>query len=720
MDGEEKEGMWDGREYMHAKKKKLRKQFTDLDQEQASEIFAGVTIYVNGWTQPNADKLKRLVHAHGGQYEYNLYGDSCVTHTIATNLPHAKIKNLKGGWVCSPEWIVDSVAEGRRLPEQTYQLYARRTRGQKTLGFKAATAQSVDQYTPIGVETSASDREGSLVAPSLDEGVLDNGKVPPTNAETSKASTPVDEGSLENSVPRAKPVGPLRQYDATSGASFVSDYYAYSRLHYLSTWSTELKQFTSQTLPKVTQKYPKLPTSSSLRGSGKRLVAHVDLDCFFVSVSLRDRPQLRGKPVAVCHAKLPRGKAQEQAGTQELEEMEVNQMECEESIGYGGKSRDSVSACGSASSLPQYLLKSMSDIASCSYEARSAGLHNGMSVGEALKLCPNLQLVPYEFEKYHKVSKIFYEVLMLYSSVIEPVSCDEAYIELTDYVRSVEEAEKVVREMRKEVNMATGCTVSGGVGHNMPLATMATGVSKPNGQHFLSAGETKEFLSVQRVKDLPGVGYSTALKLREMGVETCGQLQELPIARLKSSFGSKTGQTLYNYCRGKDDRKLKLTSERKSISVDLNYGLRFRAQSDAETLIGNLTQELQKRAQEAQVVGGTLTLKLMIRKPDAPAETRKYLGHGSCNSTSRSCHLLQPTSDATEMRRLAIRLLKQVQPRPEDIRGVGVQLTQLISSSSSSTSSSSGHQDLRCLLAATAAQPTSEARPLPISKPKPL
>ena len=720
MDGEEKEGMWDGREYMHAKKKKLRKQFTDLDQEQASEIFAGVTIYVNGWTQPNADELKRLVHAHGGQYEYNLYGDSCVTHTIATNLPHAKIKNLKGGWVCSPEWIVDSVAEGRRLPEQTYQLYARRTRGQKTLGFKAATAQSVDQYTPIGVETSASDREGSLVAPSLDEGVLDNGKVPPTNAETSKASTPVDEGSLENSVPRAKPVGPLRQYDATSGASFVSDYYAYSRLHYLSTWSTELKQFTSQTLPKVTQKYPKLPTSSSLRGSGKRLVAHVDLDCFFVSVSLRDRPQLRGKPVAVCHAKLPRGKAQEQAGTQELEEMEVNQMECEESIGYGGKSRDSVSACGSASSLPQYLLKSMSDIASCSYEARSAGLHNGMSVGEALKLCPNLQLVPYEFEKYHKVSKIFYEVLMLYSSVIEPVSCDEAYIELTDYVRSVEEAEKVVREMRKEVNMATGCTVSAGVAHNMLLARMATRVAKPNGQHFLSAGETKEFLSVQRVKDLPGVGYSTALKLREMGVETCGQLQELPIARLKSSFGSKTGQTLYNYCRGKDDRKLKLTSERKSISVDLNYGLRFRTQSDAETLIGNLTQELQKRAQEAQVVGGTLTLKLMIRKPDAPAETRKYLGHGSCNSTSRSCHLLQPTSDATEMRRLAIRLLKQVQPRPEDIRGVGVQLTQLISSSSSSTSSSSGHQDLRCLLAATAAQPTSEARPLPISKPKPL
>lgn len=218
------------------------------------------------------------------------------------------------------------------------------------------------------------------------------------------------------------------------------------------------------------------------------------------------------------------------------------------------------------------------------------------------------------------------------------------------------------------------------------------------------------------------MGYSTAHKLRELGVETCGQLQEVPSARLQSSFGSKTGQTLYNNCRGQDNRKLKLTTERKSISVDLNYGVRFRKQSDAEALIGDLTQELQKRAQEAQVVGGTLTLKLMIRKPDAPAETQKYLGHGSCNNTSRSCHLLQPTADAAEMCRLAIRLLQQVRPRPEDIRGVGVQLTQLLPSSSSSSSSSGGNRDLRCLLATAAAGQPHTPQPLPAAsnKPNPL
>ena len=682
----EKEEMWDGREYMRAKKRKLRDQFADLVQEQASNIFAGVTVYVNGWTQPNADELKRLVHAHGGRYEYNLYGDACVTHTIATNLPHAKIRNLNGGFVCTPDWIVDSVAAGRRLPEESYLLYARHARGQKTLDFKAEKAETVG------------------------EGTLGNGGVNGENIEPGPASNSSLD-SLERLIPKAKSAPP-RRYDAASGAAFVSDYYAYSRLHYLSTWSTELKQFTSQTLPQVTQKYPRLPASSSLRASQRRLIAHVDLDCFFVSVGLRDRPHLRGKPVAVCHAKLPRGRAQEHLQTHGLEEMTENQKESEESMDGVGKSLAVASDCG-PDSLPQHLLNSKSDIASCSYEARSAGLHNGMFVGEALKRCPALQLIPYEFDKYHEVSRTFYKVLMSYSACIEPVSCDEAYVELTDYVESVEDARKIVQEMRNEVEVGTGCTVSAGVAHNMLLARMATRVAKPDGQHFLPTSDVNEFICRQKVQDLPGVGHSTALKLREMGVETCGQLQELPISRLKSSLGSKMGQTLHNYCRGKDERHLKLTSERKSISVDLNYGLRFQSHSDAEALMGDLTQELQKRAVEARMVGGTLTLKLMIRKPDAPTETYKYLGHGRCNNVSRSCHLLQPTADATELLRLSLRLLKQVQPRPEDIRGVGVQLTQLISTTSSSSSDlpGSGRQDLRRLLAASA-KPLPEPRPL--------
>ena len=679
----ESEGMWDGWEYMRAKKRKLREQFAGLDQKPTSDIFEGVTIYVNGWTQPNADELKRLIHAHGGQYEYNLYGDSGVTHTIATNLPNVKIRNLKDACVCTPDWIVESVASGRRLPEDNYLLYARHPRDQKELNFKKEEPRKPDGF-------------------SSEEGLTELTRLT-VPSEAVPAGQSVSNDSLESMTPKAKP----GQYNATNGAAFVSDYYTHSRLHHLSKWSTELKQFTCKTLPRMTQKRPKLPARVSLRGHRKRLIAHVDLDCFFVSVSLRDRPHLKGCPVAVCHAKLPKEKAQNQQNDQQ--DVPRNDTQCNQSPGPPPPDGESAGAGGGC--LPQHLLKSMSDVASCSYEARDAGVHNGMFVGQALKLCPKLQLLPYEFDKYHKVSKLFYTVLMSHSACLEAVSCDEAYIELTDYVPSVVEAEKVVQEIRDEVKEATGCTVSAGVAHNMLLARMATRIAKPNGQYFLSEDKVYVFLGSQKVRDLPGVGYSTALKFREAGVETCAQLRQLSLSRLKSDFGSKTGEMLYNYCRGRDDRELKLVSERKSISVDLNYGIRFQSLSDAENLLKNLSEELGRRAVEAGVLGGTLTLKLMVRRLDAPTETRKYLGHGRCNNMSRSLSLLQPTSDAAEMCRLATRLLKQMNPPPEDVRGVGMQLTRLVSttfssSSSSATSQLAGCFDLRSMLAG--AQPLSQ------------
>ena len=682
--GEEEEGVWDGWGYMRAKKRKLREQFADLGQEKTSELFSGVTIYVNGWTQPNADELKRLIHAHGGRYEYNLYGDSGVTHIIASNLPNAKIKNLGETCVCSPGWIVDSVAAGKRLPVQNYLLYTQHAACQKRLKFTKVEREEE------GALLSSSER-ASLLPIGKDQDDMATSHSTGIATEQTNPSKQIQPTPLETLIPKAKP-SQSRSYDAAKGAEFVSDFYTYSRLHYLSTWSMELKQFTSKMLPQITQKYPKLLSEISFRSRSERLVAHIDLDCFFVSVSLRDKPHLKGKPVAVCHAKLPKEKMQEH---QEQEGLSLDT----KSLPISSAARDEIplpALSHGASSVPQYLLKSMSDIASCSYEARSAGLRNGMFVGEALKRCPELQLLPYEFEKYHEVSKLFYTILMSYSATLEAVSCDEAYVELTDYVKNVEDARNIVQAARDEIKASTGCTVSAGVGQNMLLARMATRVAKPNGQFFLSAEEAWKFLGGQRVNDLPGVGYSTALKLKEMGVETCSQLRQLSAAKLKSDFGAKTGQILYNYCRGKDERQLKLASERKSLSVDLNFGIRFKTSSDAENLLENLSEELERRATEAKVQGGTITLKLMIRKPEAPSETRKYLGHGKCNNVSRSCSLLQPTGEATEISRLAIRLLKQINPQPEDIRGVGLQLTRLVSSQQIG----SGQSDLRSLLTA--------------------
>lgn len=130
----EESTLWEsGEEYMRIKRRKLHKQFQDLDAPKVSSIFEGVTIYVNGWTQPNADELKEMIHAHGGSYEYNLYSNTQVTHTIATNLPNVKIKNIGKSIVVTPGWIVDSIAAGRRLSVDNYLLYKQKSGQQKLL-----------------------------------------------------------------------------------------------------------------------------------------------------------------------------------------------------------------------------------------------------------------------------------------------------------------------------------------------------------------------------------------------------------------------------------------------------------------------------------------------------------------------------------------------------------------------------------------------------------
>ena len=663
------DGMWDGVGYMRAKKRKLREQFQYLPEDNTSDIFDRVTIYVNGWTDPNADELKRLIHAHGGRYEYNLYGDSNVTHTIATNLPNAKVRNLGDACVCTPDWILDSIAMGKRLPVEDYLLYSRRGCNQRRLAFEkvapSTSAQAVADPGPTATYTA------TMNAPSLPTNGDGEGEAATDPVTVAQHPELIRGAAVELLTGKTKP---FNQHNSSTAAQagFVSDYYTNSRLHYLSTWSTELRQLTSKMLPQASQKWPKLSPGLSLRGHGQRLVVHIDLDCFFVSVSIRDKPHLRGKPVAVCHAKLPQ-KGNSDCRRDENSTGQIDAHPTPLPVPYGASS-----TLLEGSSIPRHLLRSMSDVASCSYEARAAGLRNGMCVGEALQLCPELQLVPYEFDKYHEVSKALYTLLMSYSAVIEPVSCDEAYIELTDYVESVDQAERIIQELRDEIQCSTGCTVSAGMAENMLLARMATRKAKPDRQYYLPREEVASFLVCQKVHDLPGVGRSTSIKLREMGVEMCGELQGLTLSKLQLEFGAKTGRTLYQFGRGEDSRQLKLSSERKSLSVDLNFGIRLTTLLEAENLLKNLSAELEKRANEAKLLGGAITLKLMIRKPEAPTETRKYLGHGACNTVSRTCRLLEPTGEATEICHSVSRLLKQIGPPPCDIRGVGLQLSRLV------------------------------------------
>ena len=733
LEQSEDDSNWSMGEYFQAKRRKLDDQFQSMGQVQSS-IFEGVNIYVNGWTQPNADELKRMIHTHGGHYEYNLYHNPKITHTIATNLPNSKVKNLGDSIVCTPEWIVDSIAAGRQLPVLEYRLYDH-SGGQKKLKFETVrpTAKPHPHQellipisrdgngTPESVVCNKGSTAGigieSFQQPTLSVPTRQDRKLALVQGSIDHRGTPMIPESVDNcsSTPSLlnEPVAfNVAKTPAWKGADFVSEFYTHSRLHHLSTWSTELKQFTAKMLQQIHPKYPKLPPGVSIGVRNERVVVHIDLDCFFVSVSIRNKPHLKGKSVAVAHAKLPKGNSQKQPESPAIHlQTGLQQADMPVDSFPVQSNSNAVADFTKPPHLPKHLMESMSDVASCSYEARKAGVRNGMSVGKALTLCPNLTLLPYEFDCYRQVSQTLYETLLLYSSVVEAVSCDEAYIELTDYVKSIDQAEKMVQELRDEVEAKTSCTVSAGISHNMLLARMSTRIAKPNGQYHLSLGEVENFLSSQQVRDLPGVGYSLTRRLQEMGIETCGEVKGLPLTKLQAEFGVKTGQMLYEFARGIDNRELKLSTERKSLSADINFGIRFSDMSEAESLISNLAAEVERRAEEANVLGGTITLKLKIRRPDVPMETRKYLGHGACNNVTRSCTLLQPTRSSSEVSRIAIRLLKQVRPVPSDIRGVGIQLTKLVPLNSESetqtgkTVSRSMGADLRTIL-----KPQSSAR----------
>lgn len=641
-ESQDRENWDDHRSYMTVKRRKLQDQFQRLG-EKHSSIFSGVTIYVNGYTDPEADRLKHMIHANGGRYSY--MPSSRVTHVIATNLPHSKIRNLTdSSLVCTPAWVVDSIAAGKQLHVGKYRLYASTGQGQRELKFK--TVDKKGQESPKEVSNLEGEEQ------EVDSMALDalewQSESPPKIAELKPSSAAT--GS--------------RMFDATKSAEFVSEFYTHSRLHHLSTWSTELKQFTKKSLPYAKQKIPRLSCSESLKARGMKVVVHIDVDCFFVSVSIREKPYLKGKPVAVTHAS-------SQAGSNTSEPPPIE--------GFPSGSNGGSSSWPVEVSTSPNLKSSTSDIASCSYEAREFGIRNGMSVGEAIQRCPELILVPYMFQKYRKVSQILYETLMCYSHTVQAVSCDEAYIELSEYVRSFEEALGVVGQLRAEIEEKTGCTASAGVAHSVLLARMATRKAKPNGQYFLPLEEAAEYLASQPLRDLPGVGWSLSKRLQGMGIGTCGELRKIPLSKLKADFGAKTGESLYYFCRGMDQRELKLTSERKSLSVDINFGIRFTDMSEAESFISQLALELQRRAEEAQVTGEVITLKMKVRKPTAPVKSWKFLGHGVCDSVSRSCHLLSSTQCATEISRIATRLLRQLGPDAGDIRGMGIQLTRLTS-----------------------------------------
>ncbi|KAJ8668696.1 hypothetical protein QAD02_010359 [Eretmocerus hayati] len=650
---------WGG--YMAAKKAKLQEQFQEAARNEFSDptsIFNGIAIFVNGYTNPTADELKRLMMAHGGIYHH--YLRHSTTHMIASNLPYSKIVAYKKAQnplpLCKPEWITESIKAGRVLDFRNYLLYSQVSKVQPDI-FSHITRQVKER---IETQTTSCDTNTATTEPVEK---LDQSK---TSAD--KKSQPKLQTTLNMDNPSVIS-------NCTKNPEFLTEFYNNSRLHHISTMGAMFKDYVNELRDKSDGNFPGLeelkkrhdmryskpgpstktddPESddelslNSFHGSAStsplaersRVVMHIDMDCFFVSVGLRNNPELRGLPVAVAHAK-----GNKQNTGNDTEELE-----------------------------------SMSEIASCSYEARKAGVKNGMFLGQALKLCPNLKTIRYDFEGYKEVSHILYNTVASYTLNIEAVSCDEMYADCTKLLRCTGlTALEFATILRNEIKEKTGCPVSTGFGMNKLQARLATKKAKPDGQYHLKGDDVKHFIRTLSVRDLPGVGHSTSRKLDQVfKVRSCGDLEKVSLFQLQKEFGQKNGQQLHDMCRGIDHNKLSLEHVRKSVSAEVNYGIRFENANDARDFLQKLSDEVTDRLKKINLKGKCITLKVMFRAKEAPIVTKKFMGHGICDVINKSKNLVAFTDDRVIITREVLHLWDQMNEKPENARGIGIQITKL-------------------------------------------
>ncbi|KAI4487975.1 hypothetical protein M0802_011634 [Mischocyttarus mexicanus] len=648
---------WGG--YMEAKKTKLEEQFNEEAQKEykdPSDLFQGISIFVNGYTNPTADELRQLMMAHGGTYHHYMR-PRITTHIIASNLPYSKIILHRKAQcplpICKPEWITDSIKTGKVLNYENYLLLTNCTGSQPQLNFKVN-----DKKDDMCVNNTINDNNNMI------ESTVESAKI------NIAASTSKDVNQDNNNTSNlTKTKGTAL---SSKNSEFISEFYNNSRLHHIATMGATFKDYINELRDKNDGTFPGLEKLKKLKESQysnnsysteddmftpeerqnkilkkEPVIMHIDMDCFFVSVGLRNRPNLRGLPVAVTHAK-----GNKNTNTESNNINDNNQDEEE----YG----------------------SFSEIASCSYEARKAGVKNGMFLGAALKICPELHTIKYDFEDYKEVSYNLYNIVASYTLDIEAVSCDEMYVNCT---KILEESHLTPMEfatiIRNEIKQTTDCPVSAGFGNNKLRARLATKKAKPDGQFHIEDNNVLSYIDPLSVKDLPGVGYTTAKKLHKININTCVELRSLSLRTLQKDFGKKMGELLYDMCRGIDKTKLNLEHVRKSVSAEVNYGIRFEDNGEAVDFLKKLCIEVHSRLKKINAKGRCITLKLMVRAKEAPVETVKFMGHGICDCITKSKNLMAPIDDLSIITKEIIGIWNQLHLIPQDMRGIGIQISRL-------------------------------------------
>ncbi len=329
------------------------------------------------------------------------------------------------------------------------------------------------------------------------------------------------------------------------------------------------------------------------------------MDAFFASVEQRDNPELRGKPIAV---------------------------------GFDG---------------PRGV------VSTASYEARPYGVHSAMSMAQAKRRCPQLIVVPTHFEKYKEVSQQIHAVFHEYTDLVEPISLDEAFLDVTDNKKGIELAVDIAKEIKQKILERTSLTASAGVSFNKLLAKIASDMRKPNGIFTVHPDRALDFVGSLPVEKLWGVGPKTANRMHEMGVFTGAQLRRISFEHLVQVFG-KMGRVYYDFSRGIDNRPVVVAYERKSVGCERTFLEDLHIDTKIIIELYHIVLELVERIERKDFKGRTLTLKL---KWDATTQITRSLTQEK---------VLRTKDDILP---LAKRLLKDTEYHDRPIRLMGLSVS---------------------------------------------
>lgn len=278
-----------------------------------------------------------------------------------------------------------------------------------------------------------------------------------------------------------------------------------------------------------------------------RKIIHIDCDCYYAALEVRDFPELQGQPVAV-----------------------------------GGQGPRGV-------------------LSTCNYEARAFGVRSAMPTARARSLCPQLIIQPSRFDVYRAVSRQMRDIFSRYTDRIEPLSLDEAFLDVTDNPAFAGSATRLAEHLRAEIKRETGITVSAGVAPNKYLAKIASDWNKPDGLCVITPAQVADFVQALPVERLFGVGKKTAERMHQLGYRTCGDLQQADLSTLIERFG-RFGPRLYQLARGQDERPVRTEYRAKSLSVEHTYPTDLPGEADCRAELTTLFDELQRRLARRQQV----------------------------------------------------------------------------------------------------------------------